>query len=95
MMIRQDALIMLGEGWLLTAIVFFLLWLLQVRTKNASWVDVGWVFGLVIFAGVYLISGNGFFPRRLIGFILPALWALRLGSHLITRIINDTMRVIK
>ena len=72
-------------GWLGAALGMLLLWLLQLRTRNAGIVDVGWTLALgglaISFA---LVSQEGWGWRRAIVGVLGALWAGRLSWHLLT-----------
>ena len=69
-------------AWPALALFFTALWLIQVRTKDASHVDVGWALGLG-FLGVYLAASSSGLPERraLIG-LMTLFWSLRLASHL-------------
>ncbi len=59
-----------------------LLWLVQRRTRNAGWVDVGWALGLAIMA--LLAAGWGSAPaaRRWLVGIAGGLHGIRLAWHL-------------
>lgn len=60
-----------------------LLWLLQMRTRDAGVVDAGWALGLAaaaLFAGV---TGTGAHESRAFAGIAGGLWGLRLGVHLL------------
>jgi steroid 5-alpha reductase family enzyme len=62
-----------------------LLWLLSLRLRDASIVDIWWGPGIAAIAGVaYAVTGGGH-PRRTLLLGLAALWALRLGSYLLWR----------
>ena len=80
---------LLLSAWSLCALLMFVLWLLQVKTKNASWVDIGWTFGLLICCWFYARSTNPWLPRNILILTLVTLWAARLGGLLITRLIKD------
>jgi steroid 5-alpha reductase family enzyme len=63
----------------------FLLWLLSLRLRDASIVDIWWGPGLAsIVALAYAMTG-GAHPRRTLLLGLVALWALRLGGYLLWR----------
>ncbi|MDA0334923.1 MAG: DUF1295 domain-containing protein [bacterium] len=72
---------------LLTA-VFLLLWLLQWRTRNASWADAGWAVSVGTVMGWWLVQGEGDTNRRLLAGLLIALWTARLGLHLLRRAVQ-------
>lgn len=65
------------------AMVF--VWLLSLRIRNASIVDVFWGPGFVLAALVAFVLGDGYAPRRVLVLGLAAAWGLRLGLHLGTR----------
>ena len=80
---------LLMAAWALTATVMFIFWLIQVKTKNASWVDIGWVLGLLICCWSYVKATGPQNPRNAMLLILVTLWAARLGSLLIARMRKD------
>jgi steroid 5-alpha reductase family enzyme len=65
------------------------LWLWQVRTHNAGWVDVGWALGLAVMA--LLAGGLGPAPleRRLLLGLMGGLHGLRLGLYLWRRVATE------
>lgn len=69
-----------------------LAWIWQKRTGNAGWVDVYWTFatGAVAVIGALwpLMGGVTQGPRQLLVAALVALWAIRLGLHLRTRVLH-------
>ena len=76
-------------AWGLVALMMFVLWLVQVKFKNASYVDIGWTFGLLICALVYATQTGDLNSRKMLVVFLVGLWAIRLGSLLIKRLIQD------
>jgi len=64
----------------------FLFWLLQVRSRNAGWVDVGWALGLAVVALLAAFQGPAPVSRRLLVGVLGGLHGLRLGLHLWRRV---------
>jgi steroid 5-alpha reductase family enzyme len=65
------------------------LWVLQVRTRNAGWVDVGWALGLAIMAILAATLGSAPVERRVLVALLGGLHGLRLGLHLWHRVATD------
>lgn len=59
------------------------LWLVQLRTRNAASIDLGWA--VLVGAGslVAAATGSGAPARRLVVAILAGLWALRLAGYLL------------
>ncbi len=80
---------LLLTAWGYVAFMMFLLWLVQVKTLNASFVDLGWTIGLVICAWVYNYYTDVPNPHKVLILILVTLWAARLASHLILRLLKD------
>jgi len=79
----NEVLSLLGSGWLIAFAVMFLLWLTQLRTRNAGIVDVGWAAitgGLAVW---HSVGGEGAVERRLVVGLLGALWGGRLAWHLL------------
>lgn len=62
------------------------LWLLSIRLRDVSIIDIFWGpgFGVVAIVGYLLAvdAGSGVDPRRLLVTILTVLWSLRLGAYL-------------
>lgn len=63
-----------------------LAWARQVRTLNASYVDVLWAAGLGVAAIWYAITASGAPVPRTAVAVLGALWGLRLAAHLHVRV---------
>lgn len=64
--------------------LLLILYGVQVRTRNAGWVDVGWTLALGALALVYAITGEGDANRRILIGLVGGLWSLRLVIHLLT-----------
>lgn len=63
-----------------------LLWLVSLRLKNSSIVDIFWGTGFVIAGWVYfLLTPDGFFPRKLLIMTLVTIWGLRLSLYILRR----------
>ncbi len=60
----------------------FLLWLLSVKLKDASIVDIFWGLGFVIVAWVSFALSKGHAPRRWLLCTLVTVWGVRLAVHL-------------
>jgi steroid 5-alpha reductase family enzyme len=66
--------------------VFVVLWIVSLRIRNASIVDVWWGPGFALIALLsFALAPDGPLPRRPLVLILTALWGLRLGIHLLVR----------
>ena len=75
---------LLALGAMLT--VGTLLWLLSLRLRNASIVDVFWGPFFLLQASVYAaLLPDGFDGRRLLVLALVAIWSVRLATHIASR----------
>lgn len=66
--------------------VMTVLWVVQCRTRNAGWVDVGWAAGLAAAATFYANWFDGDPTRRALMGFLGTLWGARLALHLARRV---------
>jgi steroid 5-alpha reductase family enzyme len=62
-----------------------ILWLISIRIKNVSIVDLFWGFGFVVAAAVYFILSEGFATRKILLMTMVAIWGLRLSIYLAWR----------
>jgi steroid 5-alpha reductase family enzyme len=68
-----------------TAVAMLGLWLLSLRLRDASIVDIWWGFGFAAIAWLAFGLGAGWPPRALLAACLVSLWGLRLAGHLARR----------
>lgn len=71
----------IGAG--IAAAAMTVLWLVQVRTRDATLVDVGWAYEIGALGVIYAIVGNGAACHRILVGVLAGLWSLRLGTYLV------------
>ena len=76
-------------GWLAAAGLMTGLWLVQRRTRNAAIVDVAWAFATGTLGAAFAVAADGAWPRRLVIAALAAMWGVRLGVHLWTRVARE------
>jgi steroid 5-alpha reductase family enzyme len=76
-------------GWALAAALLFGLYLLQVRTKDATAVDAGWAASLVSLAVLYAILAPGALCHRVLIAVLAGLEYLRIAFVVLRRIGKD------
>lgn len=70
-------------------VVMLLAWFWQLKSKNSGIVDALWALG-VMAGSVYLATlGNGDFQLRILLALIGGLWFLRLGIHLLIRILSE------
>lgn len=62
-----------------------ILWLISVRIKNVSIVDLFWGLGFVLAGWVYFLNTDGFGARKIIIMTLVTIWGLRLSIYLAWR----------
>lgn len=78
-------------AWAMLAVGFALLWLRQLRTRDATSVDAAWALSIAGLAAVYAAFGDGDPARRLLVAALAGAWGLRLAGHLLLdRVFSDT-----
>ncbi len=65
-------------------VVLLILWARQLRTRDATSVDVAWSFSLTGMAVLYAIFSDGDQARRVLVGVLGAVWSGRLGWYLYT-----------
>lgn len=76
-------------AWLVMSLIMAGLWRVQTRTHNAGIVDIAWSFGTGMCAAGFALSSDGGSIRRTVVAILAGLWALRLGGHLVKRVLSE------
>jgi steroid 5-alpha reductase family enzyme len=83
-------------AWMLaalgTSMVFLVmtaLWLLGIRNRNFSYVDIGWSANFTLLALVYAALADGWQTRKWVIAAMFSLWSLRLAGHLAKRIVGE------
>lgn len=61
------------------------IWLLSLVRKNASIMDIFWGLGFALVSGLGLALAGGSLLRRVLVFVLVAIWAARLSLYIFTR----------
>jgi steroid 5-alpha reductase family enzyme len=83
-----DVLIYLGWGAGVLIALFTLIWLIQLRTKNAAIVDPIWSLSFPLLAVFYfLISESS--ANKILFLAMICIWGIRLGAHLMIRVLNE------
>lgn len=73
----------LFHGFIASALMFTVLWLIQRARKNAGVVDVGWTAGVGAMAVYLAATGGGWLPRRLLLAVLAGFWSFRLVLYIL------------
>jgi steroid 5-alpha reductase family enzyme len=76
-------------AWAGSAVAQLLLWLIQLRTRNAGIVDLGWTVLTGGSAVAFAVAGDGDPARRALLGAIAGLWAVRLAAHLTVRIARE------
>ena len=73
------------------SVVVFVLWIVQLRTRNAGTVDVAWAFGTGAVGVWFALAGPGEETmRQMLVAAMSAFWGIRLGSFLFKRVGQGT-----
>jgi steroid 5-alpha reductase family enzyme len=83
-----SGLALLGIGSVAVVLVMSGLWLLGIRARNFSYVDIGWSANFALLALIYGTLGSGDAARRTLIGLLFAMWSLRLAWHLGRRVLG-------
>jgi steroid 5-alpha reductase family enzyme len=76
-------------GTLSVAALMLALWLIHLRTGNASIVDAGWAGGLALLGILFALVAGGYSLRAALIGGMSGIWGIRLALHLlITRIVG-------
>lgn len=73
-------------AWGFLALGMGALWALQLRTRDAGWVDAAWSAGIGAAVLGYAFLADGWAPRRWLVAGLVLLWSARLTAHLVRRL---------
>jgi steroid 5-alpha reductase family enzyme len=70
-------------GTILASMVMAALWVVQVRTRDASLVDVAWAVLIAWAAIAYALLADGDTGQRILAALLASIWGFRLGAYLL------------
>jgi steroid 5-alpha reductase family enzyme len=65
--------------------IMTLLWLVSIKIKNVSIVDLFWGFGFVVAGWVYFMNTEGLETRKILLMTMVTIWGLRLSIYLARR----------
>ena len=74
---------MVLPGFVVLFLVMCVLWLINIRIRNAAIVDFGWGNGFAILTLIYCYLGPGYLPRKLLIASMVVVWGARLALHLL------------
>lgn len=80
---------LLGAGLAVVVIIMTALWLLGLRTRNFSYVDIGWSANFAVLAILYASLTDGWPWRSWLIAAMYGFWGLRLAAHLAKRILGE------
>jgi steroid 5-alpha reductase family enzyme len=81
----MDSFSLLATNLVLVLVLFAGLWTLAQMTRDPSFVDAFWAYGITVLAISSFFLADGWEPRRQVITALVAIWGLRLGTHLFLR----------
>ena len=72
-------------GLVFALVSAFLLWLLSLRLRDVSIIDIFWGPGIAAMVDIAALMGHAAGPRASVGLFLVNLWAVRLAVHIAVR----------
>lgn len=81
----MDPVTLLAANLALAVIVFAGLWIIAQMTRDPSFVDAFWAFGITLMALSSFVLADGWAARQIVITALVTAWGLRLGIHLFLR----------
>jgi steroid 5-alpha reductase family enzyme len=78
----------LGLGAALALAIMLPLYLVQLRSRDASLVDVGWTYGIGAVGILFAVLGPGAVEHRVLAALLAAVWSARLGTYILLRVLR-------
>lgn len=81
--------LVLGVAWGVMILVMAGVWWLQSRLGDAGIVDVVWTYSVGMLSIVYgMLASEGDVSRRALVGVLAGIWSLRLGTHILIRVMR-------
>ncbi len=77
------------EAYLILVALQLILWLVQLRTRDASTADIGWSAGMLVLVGWMAAKLDGYWLREALIVGMIAIWSVRLSTYLAGRLIRD------
>ena len=76
---------LLATNAVVLVVMFFILWLITLRTRDVTPVDSVWALGMVVLGWSTFVQTGGDPERKLLMMALCTLWGVRLGGYLLWR----------
>jgi len=80
--------LLLLTGWAAMALVMAAIWAIQYRRGYAGIVDAAWALGIGALSIFFCAAAEGYEPRQVLIAAIAGFWALRLGVHLLRRVLG-------
>lgn len=77
-------------AFILVTLAMSALWLWQLRSRRADWVDVFWAGSIGVLALLFAAFGEGALEKRLLVALVAGTWSFRLTYHLARRLASHT-----
>ncbi len=84
----MNAWVLVGLALNVSMVLMFVVWLVCRRLNNAGFVDAAWSYGFALNASVFALIASGAPLRRILFATMVAIWSLRLGTHLLIRLMR-------
>ena len=81
----QAALVLAGINFAIVIAAVLVLWLVSIRLRDVSIIDMFFASILFVVAAVSFLLGEGYVTRRWLLLILTGIWAVRITLHLVRR----------
>ena len=75
-------------GLALMVCLFAIVWVIGLKIRNYSFLDVIWSYGVAILAPLYAMVGPGDATRKLAFAVCGVAWSLRLGTYIFLRVVK-------
>lgn len=73
-------------GFALVTVAMALLWLWQLKSGRADWVDALWAGSIGALALLYAVMGDGAIEKRVLAALMAGGWSLRLAAYIVQRL---------
>lgn len=79
---------LVGIGINAAILMMVVVWYIAKRLNNAGYVDAAWSYGFTFVIAVFALAGSGDATRKLVLAAMVAVWSLRLGTHILLRLLK-------